>query len=108
MSLYKKQASASTAKSKASSSRKPKIPGKLDDDSTLFTEESARKFLPEQATLWKDFYNSRWLGCIDRLTRSRSWSLYGEYRSMCMVIAWCWSISESKDGIACPHEWILE
>ena len=81
-------------------------------EAVLHTEAEAREWMPVTAdmTLYKDAFNGRWL-VFDKLqnkSRSRSWSLYGEFKSMCMVLSWAWQQWAIHSANKCPHDWIAE
>lgn len=78
------------------------------NDQELFTEGTARTLLPPEpsAKIYKDFYNSRWLGFIHGQSRSRSWSVHGDTKSLCLVVTWLWTVHQRAGGSACPFDWV--
>ena len=74
----------------------------------LFDEKSARSFMPSTGTLYKDQYNRRWLAFSNGCSRSRSWTMAGDFHAMLAVLAWAWQQHQEIGGEACPHAWIAK
>jgi hypothetical protein len=75
-----------------------------------FTVEEARGWLPAfGCPLSKDLQNGRWLVAVEHIgTRSRSFQLHGERRSLAMVLRFAHEAMQPFTGHACPHDWIVE
>ena len=75
-----------------------------------FSVEEARSWLPPfGCSLSKDLQNGRWLVAVEHIgTRSRSFQLHGERKSLAMVLRFAYEAMLPWTGHVCPHDWIMD
>lgn len=75
----------------------------------LLSEASAQSYLPDNAKVWKDGRENRWVirfkpyGSI-----SRSWTVYGEIGAFGRCAAWAWAQNEAAGLQPCPFPWLSQ
>ena len=74
-----------------------------------FSVEEARSWLPPGCSLFNDLQNGRWLVAVEHIgTRSRSFQLHGERKSLAMVPRFAYEAMLPWTGHDCPHGWIMD